>query len=75
MEVNQTRPVERVNDARSHKVELDRQQYSASKKEQHQTENTRSDANTRLSREVDQAEISEEARELARREETPSEEE
>jgi len=73
MEVNQTRPVEKVNDARSHKIELDRQQYSASKQEQKAAENTRSDANTRLSREVDRAEISEEARQLARREEADSE--
>ena len=73
MEVNQTRPVEKVNDARSHKMELDRQQYSASKQEQSTAETTRSDANTRLSREVDRAEISEEARELAQREEADSE--
>ena len=73
MEVNQTRPVEKVNDARSHKVELDRQQYSSSKQEQKATENTRSDANTRLSREVDRAEISEQARQLAKRDAADSE--
>ncbi len=75
MEINQNRPVEKVNDARSHKVELDRQQYSSSRNEQQKVEQTRSDANTRLSREVDRAEISEEAHEMARRDEAKAEDE
>ena len=74
MEVNQTRPVERVNDERSHKLGVDRQQFAASKSENKLQEKTRSDANTRLSREVDRAEISEEARELAKRDEAASDE-
>ncbi|MFT5284160.1 MAG: hypothetical protein ACI8TQ_000316 [Planctomycetota bacterium] len=74
MEVNQTRPVERTNDARSHKTHVDRQQFSATKTEQQTQETTRSDANTRLSREVDRAEISEEAQRLAKREQAESEE-
>ncbi len=74
MEVNQSRPVERVNDERSHKLGLDRQQFAATKSENKLEEETRSDANTRLSREVDRAEISEEARELAKREDSDSDE-
>ena len=72
MEINQATPASRTNDARSQKTHVDRQQFAATKTEQRTQETTRSDANTRLSREVDRAEISEEAQRLAKREEAES---
>ena len=67
MEVNPNRPASTETDLRADKTR-GAERFSTSNGEARKNEETRSDANTRLSREADAVELSDEARELERRE-------
>lgn len=68
MDVGHTRPVEPTNDARSHRTRTESREFAPHRNPEEKLPESGSDAHTRLSREVDRAEISQEAQELMRRE-------
>ena len=68
MEVHPNRPTGSHTDLRAEKTRESHERFAASNGHAHQNEETRSDANTRLSREPDSVELSDEARRLERRE-------
>lgn len=69
MDVGPNRPPAVETDLRAERSRQVNERFGASPGDSSRAEDAASDANTRLSREVDEVELSEEGRELARRDE------
>ena len=69
MEVGPIRPTGIDTDVRAERTRGAHERFAANQGEGKKPENQKSDANTRLSREVDEVELSDEGQRLARRDE------